>query len=432
MRVLVTGGYGLIGSACLAALHHDGHDVVGLGRDVTVAARRFPYARWIAADARKLTVDVAWLPLLEGIDAVVNCLGALQDTPRDNVRRVHVDTARALFDACADALVVRVVNVSMIGAEAAAPTEFARSKAEADGYLTGLDLNWLILRPGLVLAPAAYGGTAMLRAVAACPFVTPVIAAEARIQVASVGDVARSVVLALKPGAPARAVWQIAHPQVHRLEDIVVAIRDWLGEPARPVWRVPERVGKAVAHVADALSRLGWRSPARTTALRQLRAGVVGDPAGWMAGTGIAPRSLGDILADWPSDLRDRWFARLYLIKPLAVAALALFWLVTGVVTLGPGHDQAARQLAATGFSVPLIEPAVFWGGWLDVVLGLLLPVRRLTRPVLLLMLAVTPFYLLLGTILAPQLWLDPLGPFIKIVPVLLATIFTLAIVEER
>ena len=65
-------------------------------------------------------------------------------------------------------------------------------------------------------------------------------------------------------------------------------------------------------------------------------------------------------------------------------------------------------------------------------VLGLLLPVRRFTRPVLLLMLAVTPFYLLIGTLLAPHLWLDPLGPLLKIVPALLATAFTLAIVDER
>ena len=46
--------------------------------------------------------------------------------------------------------------------------------------------------------------------------------------------------------------------------------------------------------------------------------------------------------------------------------------------------------------------------------------------PVLLLMLVATPFYLLAGTWLAPQLWLDPLGPLLKIVPMLLATALTL------
>ena len=127
---------------------------------------------------------------------MVNCLGVLQDGARDDVRRVHVAATCALFDACARRWCHRLVHISMIGADAAAPTEFARSKAEADDYLTGLDLDWLILRPGLVLSPAAYGGTAMLRAIAACPLVTPIVAAEARMQVVSVADVARTVAFA--------------------------------------------------------------------------------------------------------------------------------------------------------------------------------------------------------------------------------------------
>ena len=57
---------------------------------------------------------------------------------------------------------------------------------------------------------------------------------------------------------------------------------------------------------------------------------------------------------------------------------------------------------------------------------------RRLTRAVLIVMLVATPLYLLTGTVLAPQLWLDPLGPLTKILPLLLATCFTLAILDER
>ena len=129
MRVLVTGAYGLIGSACLAQLHQQGHELVALGREVASARRRFPYARWIAADVRALTAPAAWRGQLDGIDAVVNCLGVLQDGARDDVRGVQVAATCALFDACRAAGIRRVVHVSMIGAEQAAPTEFARSKA---------------------------------------------------------------------------------------------------------------------------------------------------------------------------------------------------------------------------------------------------------------------------------------------------------------
>ncbi len=60
----------------------------------------------------------------------------------------------------------RVVHVSAIGAEPAGPTGFSRTKAEAEAHLRQLDLDWVILRPALVLAPAVYGGTAMLRGLA--------------------------------------------------------------------------------------------------------------------------------------------------------------------------------------------------------------------------------------------------------------------------
>ena len=70
MRVLVTGAYGLIGSAVLARLHRDGHEVTGAGRAIAEGRLRAPYARWIEADYHKLTLTGDWLALLEGIEAV--------------------------------------------------------------------------------------------------------------------------------------------------------------------------------------------------------------------------------------------------------------------------------------------------------------------------------------------------------------------------
>ena len=70
MRVLVTGAYGLIGAACLARLHRDGHDLVGAGRRIDEARRRFPFASWRAADFDRLTTPEAWREIIAGVDAV--------------------------------------------------------------------------------------------------------------------------------------------------------------------------------------------------------------------------------------------------------------------------------------------------------------------------------------------------------------------------
>ena len=47
-------------------------------------------------------------------------------------------------------------------------------------------------------------------------------------------------------------------------------------------------------------------------------------------------------------------------------------------------------------------------------------------------MLIVSLAYLAGGTVLEPALWLDPLGPLVKVLPSLLLTLTALAILDER
>src|SRR5215470_9673135 len=263
MRVLVTGAYGLIGAACLARLKRDGHELTAAGRSIADASRKYPFARWVFADFDRLTEAVAWRPLLDNIDAVVNCVGVLQDGARDDTRRVHVAATCALFDACAAAGARRVIQISAIGAASDGPTEFARTKAEADAHLATLDLDWLILRPALVLSSTAFGGTAMLRGIAAMPGIVPVIGAGQRIQVVSVEDLAETVARAVRAEMPVRATWDVSHPQVHTLGEIVKAIRNWLGCPPRSAMPSPWPPMRSAGSAGAARrARPPWRSSA--------------------------------------------------------------------------------------------------------------------------------------------------------------------------
>lgn len=47
-------------------------------------------------------------------------------------------------------------------------------------------------------------------------------------------------------------------------------------------------------------------------------------------------------------------------------------------------------------------------------------------------MLLVGMIYLIGGSTFAPSLWLDPLGPYVKVLPSLLLTFVGLAILNER
>lgn len=429
MRILILGAYGLIGSHVTARLLRDGHRVVGAGRDIAAAARRVPRVRWVHADLGTMTAE-GWQPVLAGVDAVVNCAGALQDGPRDDLRAVHVTGLLALAQACIAAGVRRFVQISAAGLNPHAGA-FTNTKHEADAALAALDLDWVILRPGLVLAPTAYGGSALLRGLAAFPLAMPVIHADAIVQVVSVDDVAEAVAQSVRPDGPARITCDLVAGEATSLRDIVQTLRSWLGLRPAPVISLPPIVGRLTGHAADALAWLGWRSPMRNTAMAQLAAGVRGRSADAPECLGFSPRTLGDMLAQWPSGVQERWFARLYFLKPLVLAMLALFWIASGLIGLAE-RNQAAQLLTAAGFDMATAQACVTGGAMIDLALGILVGWRRAAPWALAGMLAVTAGYLVGATLWRPDLWLDPLGPLVKTIPAAVLALVGLALMDER
>ena len=119
-----------------------------------------------------------------------------------------------------------------------------------------------------------------------------------------------------------------------------------------------------------------------------------------MQATGIRPHSLADILAARPAIVQDRWFARLYFLKPAAIACLSAFFLLTGLICLGSGWAEALALLAPAGLPSWANAGVVAGGAMLDLVLGLALLVRRWAAPTLVAMLALTVAYLIIATVL--------------------------------
>lgn len=430
-RILVVGAYGLIGAYVLARLQARRIDVVAFGRDIEAAARRFPFAQWIAGDMAAMMKPEDWQQAIAGVDAVVNCAGALQDGPRDHLDAVHVEGTLALYKACVAASVKRVVHVSVAGIEAGRPTAFSRTKLAAEEGLKALDLDWVILRPGFVLAPTAHGGSALLRGLAAFPLAVPVVHGRSVVQPVSVEDVAEAVARAAEPWRHARVSIDLVAPDRTTLAELLVAMRAWLGLPPAPLLRVPAAIAWPFALAANLAGRLGWRSPMRSTSLRQLKAGITGDGDSAQRVLGIKPRDLAAMLTAWPSGVQERWFARLYFLKPLAILTLGLFWMASGVIGL-VSHGSAAELARAAGWPPLLATSAVIAGSLLSILLGALALVRRRSIPALRAMVLLTIVYLVAASIIAPALWLDPLGPLVKTIPAALLALLTLAVMDER
>ncbi|HPN06383.1 MAG TPA: SDR family oxidoreductase [Hyphomonadaceae bacterium] len=431
MRVLVVGAYGLIGLEVIQALLRAGHQVVGFGRSPETGRRIAPHIPWNHGDMRRMQAAADWLPSLSGIDAVVNAAGALQDGAKDDLKLVQDGAIRALVAACEAAGVKRFVQISAPGAEAGARTAFLSTKAAGDAAVRGSKLDWTILKPGLVISAGAYGATALLRMLAAAPVVQPIALADASVQTVAGSDVGEAVRAVLAGEVASRRDYELVEDEVHTLEGMLKAVRRWVGrDDALAVWRLPRWMAFGVGSFADIGGRMGWRSPLRTTALRSLADGVTGDAGPWREAGGFQLKSLEETLRALPSTMQERVFGRTQLVFPVLLLILSAFWLASGVIGIVQRGQAEAVIAARVGSDVATW--LVVSGIVLDLAIGWGLLWRKWTRRAAWGSVLVSLGYLAAGTVVTPELWADPLGPFVKVFPAIALALAVAALVEER
>jgi hypothetical protein len=282
----------------------------------------------------------------------------------------------------------------------------------------------------VVVGRPAYGGSALFRGLASLP-VFPRPAEAGAVDVVQLDDVAETVARLIEPGAESRVGLDLAGPDRLAFAEIVAAYRRWLGWTEARSFTAPAWLMAIAYRAGDALAWLGWRPPIRTTPGREIRRGATGDNREWRRVTGIEPQSLAAALAANPASVQERWFSRLYLLKPLAIGTFALFWLLTGLISLGPGYRRATDYMLAVGGGA-LSEPSAIAGGLADIAIAFGIAWRPTAKLALWAAMGLSVLYLAAGTILLPGLWSDPLGPMLKIWPILALNFLCLAILDER
>ena len=103
----------------------------------------------------------------------------------------------------------------------------------------------------------------------------------------------------------------------------------------------------------------------------------------------------------------------------LARASLVAVWLWTAFVSIQQLDGMSRALLAANAGIPPAWHPWLIWSGaGVDLALGLLMATMH-RRAVYLAALGMTLLMTLVGTVVDPTLWLHPLGPMSKNLPIL-------------
>jgi len=429
-NVLVLGAYGFIGAPVTRSLQAEGAAVSAFVRSRITGARVLAGAALVQGDLRACLRPQDWDAALSGIDCVVNCAGALQDGPADDLEAVHHTAIAALGRACAQKNIA-VVQVSAIGATPDAGTDFLRTKAAGDDALRSCGAALRVLRPGLVIGQSDYGGTALLRMLAAVPLIQPIAYSQAPVQCVGMPDLCHAVVAAVAGELP-QGTYDLVEDAPAPLSDVLAETRRWMGfPPAHFDLKMPGLATRVIARCADALGHLGWKSPLRSNAMVVMADGVVGDPETYRKATGQSLAPLPQIYESLTCAREHRLAARMSLLMPLVVAVLSLFWVLSGLFGL-IGISQAAEVLTDAGWGAGLAVISVVFWSIIDVVLGLAILWRPWAARTCLAQFGVALFYLIAASLSVPGLWLDPLGPLVKILPAMTLSLVAWPMLQSR
>ena len=427
MRVLLTGANGFIGSQLTVGLLAAGYEVVAVVRDPGKFVRRFPNVRALKSDLNYWTTPEHWQDALAGVDAVVNCAGALHERKGQNLNAIHALGPIALFKAASANDVKKVIQISAVST--GADTEYARTKETADIFLQNSSANWTILKPSIVYGHAAYGGTAMLRALAACPFRIPVIGdGQQTATPIHVNDLVEVVLLALQTQKLSRQIVIPCGPETITLSEMTKRYRLWLGLSEVPFFHIPIWLLRLFALVGD---RFG-SGPITTTSLKQLEHGNIADSRRFSEVTGLSPRSFSKALQMEPASTAELWHARFYLLKPAIRTALIFLWGLSGMVGL-----LASPQIIIPYFKVLELTPSMaatigHLASVMDLVIAAILLVGRWPKIIFYVQVTVVIAYTVFLTAVSPSLWLDLFGSLLKNIPILALIMCQRILDEER
>lgn len=299
--VTIFGGSGFVGRYIARRMANAGWRVRVAVRDPNLAMFVKPYG--VVGQVEPLFCnirdDASVRAVTHDADAVVNCVGVLDETGKNTFKAVQAEGAGRIARIAAEQGVGQLVHISAIGASAASASAYARTKAAGEAAVLAAFPGAMILRPSVIFGSEdqffnRFAGMSRLGPA------LPVVGAATRFQPVYVDDVAQAAVLGVL--GQAHGVYELGGPEVQTFRALMEQMLAVI-QRRRLVVNIPFGVARAMAFGFD-LGRIATgglvRGPLTADQVRNLAVdNVVGPDAQGFAALGITPMAMAAVLPDY-------------------------------------------------------------------------------------------------------------------------------------
>ena len=243
--------------------------------------------------------DASVAAVTKGADAVINCVGVLDEVGKNTFEAVQTEGAGRIARIAAGMGITQMVHVSAIGADAASNSEYARTKAAGEAAVLAHQPDAVILRPSIVFGPEdqffnRFAGMSRFGPV------LPVIGASTKFQPVFVDDVAAAAVNGLQSGAS--GVYELGGPDVHSFRALMQQMLQVVRR-RRLIVNTPFGIARIMASVFGVVQTLTLgivRAPVTKDQVINLGYdNVVSDDAKTLADLNVKPTAMEAILPDY-------------------------------------------------------------------------------------------------------------------------------------
>jgi uncharacterized protein YbjT (DUF2867 family) len=281
LKVLVTGGTGVVGQAAVTELLRHGHLVRLFSRNAADDARQWSQGvePWPASICDQAELSGC----AEGCDLVLHVAGIMEESPPElTYETVNVEGTRNLVREAQRCRVGRFIYMSSLGAgEGKSP--YHRSKRRAEEIVRNFSGGWIILRPGNVYGPGDEVVSLLFTIVRTMLMVPVIGTGDDKFQPIWVEDLAAAVSESVRRTDLHGRVLELAGEDVTTTNELLDKISQLTGRsPAR--LPIPSLLASASVAIADIF---GAKQPVTESQLIMLREGNFIRTPGSNALTGV-------------------------------------------------------------------------------------------------------------------------------------------------